>query len=63
MTDPETGQSKGFGFVTFDTFEAADLGKGEANGGLRACFPIVQRFSSPPSVCSLNVLTSALCSG
>ena len=25
MRDPETGNSKGFGFVNYDSFEAADL--------------------------------------
>lgn len=40
MTDPETGQSKGFGFVTFDTFEAADLAIETMNGQFLCNRPI-----------------------
>jgi splicing factor 3B subunit 4 len=27
MCDPDDGKSKGFGFVSFDSFESADMGK------------------------------------
>ena len=36
MRDPETGASRGFGFVSFDSFQAAD-GAIEAMGGQFLC--------------------------
>lgn len=32
MCDPETGKSKGFGFISFDTFEASDTSIAAMNG-------------------------------
>ena len=39
MRDPETGNSKGFGFVNYDSFEAADLAIECMNG--QVCTGIV----------------------
>ncbi len=40
MRDPDTGQSKGFGFVNFDTFEAADASIAAMNGQYLSGRPI-----------------------
>jgi len=32
MRDPDTGASRGFGFISFDTFEASDAALGSMNG-------------------------------
>jgi len=40
MRDPETGQSKGFGFIGYDTFEASDASIAAMNGQFLAGRPI-----------------------
>ena len=48
MRDPETGNSKGFGFVNYDSFEAADLAIECMNGQVcaGAMFVLGNLFSS-----------------
>lgn len=40
MRDPETGESKGYGFVSFDSFEASDVTLGAMNGQFLCNRPI-----------------------
>ena len=42
MRDPETGNSRGFGFISYDSFEASD-----AAIEVIPCFHILQTFEKP----------------
>lgn len=53
MRDTETGNSKGFGFVKYDSFEAGDLAIECMNNqvcvdGPRVCTALTPAFSSSP---------------
>jgi splicing factor 3B subunit 4 len=45
MRDPETGASKGFGFVTYDCFEASDMAIEAMHGQFFGGRPIVVQYS------------------
>lgn len=45
LTDPETGVSKGFGFISFDTFEASDLAIECMNGQFLSNRAIVVQYA------------------
>lgn len=45
MRDPETGTSKGYGFVSFDSFESSDLAIECMNGQYLANRPIVVQYA------------------
>lgn len=45
MRDPDTGISKGYGFVSFDSFEASDLAIDVMNGQYLANRPIVCQYA------------------
>lgn len=45
MRDPDTGHSKGYGFISFDSFEASDLAIECMNGQFLANRPIVVQYA------------------
>jgi splicing factor 3B subunit 4 len=45
MREPETGRSRGFAFISFDTFEAADAAIGTMNGQYIGGRPITVSFA------------------
>jgi splicing factor 3B subunit 4 len=45
MRDPDTGASKGFGFVKYDTFEASDTAIEAMNGQFLAGRPVVVQYA------------------
>jgi splicing factor 3B subunit 4 len=45
MRDPDTGMSKGYGFISFDSFEASDLAIDVMNGQYLANRPIVCQYA------------------
>ena len=45
MRDPETGNSRGFGFISYDSFEAADAALEAMNGQYLCNSPIAVSYA------------------
>ncbi|KAK2962877.1 putative Splicing factor 3B subunit 4 [Blattamonas nauphoetae] len=59
MTDPITGQSKGFGFISYDSFEASDLAISAMNGQYLASkqITVTYAFKRDPNSSGPNAVT------